>query len=431
MRRKSRLTAFLCVLFLMTGCSSVGDVVPEGQKGFERSSNPSYLDFFAEDRVHDIQIRLAGEDWETLLRNAQEERKEYYTADVTIDGIEKKGAGLRARGDSSLREMIRRKSRRVPLKINFNKYDKSLNFMGLDELSLGNGMDDASFLREYMGYEAFRQLGMDVPLVAFCNVTVNGELWGMYIGVENVDSSFLERAYGNHKGSLYKAGPGSTLAKDMQLHFLEKKKGDVDDWSDLTRLVDVLNDTPTGEKGELADVIDVDSVLKNFAVAAVIHGWDDYAGEFCHNYYLYREKGRFRMIPWDMNETFLQTEALLAESDGAEKDVSTPLSGRAELRERPLVEKVLSVPEYYRTYLEYCGVLADWLGKKAPRQVDKLYRRIAGDVEKDPSKFYSTEEFEKQFQKTYSDGLCGFIRERAAYLKEELPKRKGTEFPVE
>ena len=211
----------------------------------------------------------------------------------------------------------RNDSDRFPLRIKFDEYVKQQTFLGLDELELNNSTDDASFLREYLGYEDFRQLGMDVPYVNFCNVYINGELLGLYIGVESVDNSFLDRAFGNHQGNLYKAEVGATLEPDMDLDLLEQKKGQDVEKSDLKELIEILEETEPGQKGELESILDIDSVLQYMAVNTVIHNWDDYAGQFAQNYYLYLDEGLFHMIPWDLNEGFFQTQAYYEESDGA------------------------------------------------------------------------------------------------------------------
>lgn len=46
--------------------------------------------------------------------------------------------------------------------------------------------------------------GADAPLCSFVYITVNGEDWGLYLAVEAVEESFLERNYGSDYGELYK-----------------------------------------------------------------------------------------------------------------------------------------------------------------------------------------------------------------------------------
>lgn len=331
------------ILLFLSGCAN---------EASNQEEAVSYVEFFTQTQVHDIYVELDEKDWQAILDSPKE--KEYYTTNVSIDGNEVKNAGFRTRGNSSLRAAGRHRSDRLPFRIKFDKYVNGQTFLSLDEMVLNNSNDDPSFLREYLGYEAFRQLGMEVPCVAFFNVYVNRELHGLYVGVEAVDNSYLDRTFGGHKGNLYKAGEGATLKADMDMGLMEQKKGGSKDKSDIQELIRILDEMETGEKGEIESILDVDSVLRYFAGNAVLHNWDDYAGQFCHNYYLYMDDGQFHILPWDMNEGFLQTGPFYRPSDGARQDISTPITGQAILEERPLVLKLLSVPEYYQDYLKYC-----------------------------------------------------------------------------
>ena len=423
------------LLLLMGGCSgqiSDGEISPEpGQPqstaGSENETVPmgtqetkvkSYEAFFAEDRVHSVSIEMDEGNWQLIQEKPWD--KEYYAADVVIDDVSVENVGIRTRGDASLRAADRRQSDRFPFRIKFDKYEKGQAFMELDELALNNSNDDPSFLREYLGYEAFRQLGMDVPYVFFCNLYLNGELQGLYVGVEAVDNSYLDRVYGNHHGNLYKAGKYATLETDMDLNLLEQKKGEDESKNDLRQLIEILDGAEAGEKGSLEDILDVDSVLRYFAANAVIHNWDDYAGQFAHNYYLYMAEGRFHMIPWDMNEGFLQTEAHYRKSDGSRQDISTPVTGNARLENRPLVEKLLSVPEYYQRYIEYCRNLKGWLEEVPENQLGQLRALLQESVRQDPTKFYLMDDFAEQFDEDNRNGLAGFFKDRAEYLDTAL-----------
>ena len=63
-------------------------------------------------------------------------------------------------------------------------------------------------MKDYLTYQMMGYFGVDAPLCSFVNITVNGENWGLYLAVEAVEESFLERNYGNDYGELYK--PDST-----------------------------------------------------------------------------------------------------------------------------------------------------------------------------------------------------------------------------
>lgn len=429
--RKRLIVITVCCILptVMSGCAQPGPAdneyvqITENDSASQGTTTDFYEAFFAQETVHDLNVSIHEEDWEAITEDPEAEV--YYSAVITIDGETIENVGFRTRGNSSLRMAQRYRSQRYPFRLKFDEYVEDQRFLGLDELVLTNSSDDPSYLREYLGYEAFRQLGMTVPLVTFFNLYINGELHGLYIGVEAIDNQFLNRAFGGHDGNLYKADLQATLLPDMDLALLEQKKGDDESKTDLTDLIRILNEMPAGEKGEIETVLNVNSVLQYFAGNAVIHNWDDYAGRFCHNYYFYQQEGMFYMIPWDMNESFLQTQAYYQPSDGASQDIATPITGDAVIEERPLVEKLLAVPEYYQQYLMYCDQLREWL-ESMPDMLAGLYERIADSAAADPTGFYGAEEFDLQFDSGNPDGLAGFVTERAVYLADRLPELLNT-----
>lgn len=400
---------------------SSGDDPPEAEPAEEEPPVPprTYLDFFAEDKVHELNIEIAEEDWQAIL--ADPEAKEYRSVTATLDDLTIEEVGFRTRGNSSLRLWQYPGSHRYPFRLKFDKYVDDQRFLGLDELVLINAIDDPSFLRDYLGYEAFRQLGMAVPVVTFFDLYIGGELHGLYVGIEAVDNRFLDRAFGGHKGNLYEAGLYSTLTVNMDLEQMEQKKGKDESKADVAQLVRILRAMPTGQKGEIESILDVDSALRYMAANAVVHNWDDYAGVFAHNYYFYVEDGIFHIIPWDMNESFLQTGPMYKPSDGSRQEIATPITGDLEPMDRPLASKLLAVPEYYARYLRHCETLRKWL-ETLPDTLTVLRERLDQSVEKDPTRFYTYEEFARQFDSGYFNGLAGFIADRADYLGERLPE---------
>ena len=387
---------------------------------------PKYADFFLEDKVHEIDITYPEGDWENVQYTAGNEQ--YHKADVTIDGEKFEEVGVRTKGNSSLYMATKQSSTRYPFHIKFDEYTDGQSFYGLDDLVLNNSTDDASYLREYLAYSSFRELGMNAPYVTFFRTYINGELHGLYVGVEVVDSSYLERTFDSHKGSLYKASVGATLETWMPMYTMEAKKGAPDDKSDLAEFIRVLNETPVGSQGELENYLDVESVLKYFAVCAVVHDWDDYCGHFSQNYYLYKSNGVFHLIPWDMNESFLQTQSYYAHSDGSEQDIINPVTGDATLEKRPLAQKLLSVPKYYQKYLSYCRELSGWLDEVDEYRLSELKTLIDEDVKNDPTAFFTYAEFEKQFVTDNRSGIAGFIKLRAEYVPMRVSELEQENF---
>ena len=77
--------------------------------------------------------------------------------------------------------------------------------------------------------------GVAAPLSSFVYITVNGEDWGLYLAVESVEESFLQRNYGSNYGDLYKPdsmnmGGGRGNGKDFDFeNFMGKSDQDQTD----------------------------------------------------------------------------------------------------------------------------------------------------------------------------------------------------------
>lgn len=93
---------------------------------------------------------------------------------------------------------------RYSFKIEFDHYDSTKSYHGLDKLCLNNIIQDNTYMKDYICYLMMNEFGADSPLCSFVYITVNGEDWGLYLAVEGIEDSFLQRNYGNDYGELYK-----------------------------------------------------------------------------------------------------------------------------------------------------------------------------------------------------------------------------------
>ena len=157
---------------------------------------------FDTSRVHAIDIVIDEADWNKLIENAADE--EYQLATLVIDGDKIANVGIRAKGNTSLSSVANYGNDRYSLKIEFDHYVDGKNYYGLDKLALNNNIQDNTLMKDYLTYRMMAEMGVAAPLVSYAWVTVNGSDWGLYLAVEGVEESFLERNYGSDYGELYK-----------------------------------------------------------------------------------------------------------------------------------------------------------------------------------------------------------------------------------
>ena len=155
---------------------------------------------FDTSKVHTIDIVM--DDWDSFIDGCEDE--EYVSCAVVIDNEAYKNVAIRAKGNTSLSSVAAYGNDRYSFKIEFDHFDSGKSYHGLDKLSLNNIIQDNTYMKDYLCYQMMGYMGADAPLCSYVWITVNGEAWGLYLAVEGVEDSFLERNYGTSYGELYK-----------------------------------------------------------------------------------------------------------------------------------------------------------------------------------------------------------------------------------
>lgn len=185
------ITLLLTVLFV--NAESFGIQKAASVLGYEGT-------LFDTSTVHTINIIM--DDWDEFIANCKNE--EYYSCAVVIDNEAYKNVAIRAKGNTSLTQVESYGNNRYSFKIEFDHYDSTKNYYGLDKLCLNNLIQDNTYMKDYLTYQMMAQMGVASPLCSYANIMVNGEEWGFYLAVESIEESFLQRNYGKNYGELYK-----------------------------------------------------------------------------------------------------------------------------------------------------------------------------------------------------------------------------------
>lgn len=412
--------------------------------------------------VHSIDI--VTDDWDSFIENCESE--EYSSCAVVIDGESYKNIAIRAKGNTSLSRVANYGNDRYSFKIEFDHYNDATTYHGLDKLCLNNIIQDNTYMKDYLCYTMMNYAGVSSPLCSFAYITVNGEDWGLYLAVEAVEDSFIERNY-DSTGSLYKpdsmsmgggrgngkdfdqddfdfskfdkfnaensaetdtsdstdtssktdfqppqmgnfggrkgdkggfVGMGSDDVKlvytdddfDSYENIFDNAKTDITD-SDKTRLINSLKAL---NSDDAASTVDVDAVIKYFAVHNFVCNFDSYTGSMIHNYYLYEKDGILSMIPWDYNLAF---GGFVGGSDSTSMinfPIDSPVSG-GDTDSRPMLAWIFADEEYTELYHE---ALSEFIANYFEsgyfeEEIDRVTALISPYVEKDPTKFCTYNEF--------------------------------------
>ena len=229
--------ALLLSLLFMNG-PSLGIQAASTVMGYEEK-------LFDTSRVHTLNILM--ENWEDFLYNCRSE--EYYACSVIIDGEPLKNVAIRGKGNTSLTQVDSYGNNRYSFKIEFDHYDNTKTYHGLDKLCLNNIIQDNTYMKDYLTYQMMGHMGVAAPLCSYVYITVNGEDWGLYLAIEAVEDSFLQRNFGKNHGQLYKpdsmkmgGGRGNGKEFNMDKFFNEENEsfipGQVErpDWNDTPNM---------------------------------------------------------------------------------------------------------------------------------------------------------------------------------------------------
>lgn len=440
--------------------------------GFSGGRTMGYEDrLFDTGSVHTVDIVM--DDWNGFIEACENE--EYVPCAVVIDGEAFKNVGIRAKGNTSLRNVSAMGSSRYSFKIEFDQYEQGNSYHGLDKLSLNNIIQDNTYMKDYLCYQMMAAAGAAAPLCSYVYITVNGEDWGLYVAVEGVEESFLKRNYGSQYGELYKpdsmdmgggpghgqefdferfreempeggrsappsvsgneipkppgggfgGGPGGGMGSDdvkliytddsydSYANIFDNAKTDITD-ADRDRLIAALRRLNAGE--DIADTVDMEEVIRYFAAHNFVCNFDSYTGSMIHNYYLYEKDGQLSMIPWDYNLAFGGFQASEDAGEIVNFPIDDPVSG-GETSSRPMLAWIFDSQEYTALYHQYFEeFISEYFDSGYfEEQIERTVELIAPYVEKDPTKFCTFEEFE-----TGIEALKTFCLLRAESVKGQL-----------
>lgn len=392
--------------------------------GEDIDDNTTIVDnvIFPHDEVIEANIEIDEDAYAEINANATSE--EFVMANITYNGKTFNNVAVRPKGNSSLRDVFTSDSDRYSFKIDFNYYVDDQSFYGITKLNLNNLFSDPSMMAEYIGYEMLDELDAVSSRTTYVNLSINGEPFGLYLAVEQVNDEFLIDNFGNSSGDLYKPeqGVGSDLSyvsdDGMDYTGLFPKNNDDYDNEEIAELIKAINN---GE--DLDSILDVDSFLKYLAVSTMTVHLDSYQGGMFHNYYLYDNDGVFEWIAWDLNMIFNgYPGSNMTDEQAVEFLIDEPVSGSME--NYPLVQAIFENEEYVAQYHEYLETLSNGYLQEDNfnEKVLSTYKMIKSYVKSDPTSFYTYEEFENGLfaEDDNSLGLISFVQNRVENVSQQL-----------
>ncbi len=394
------------------------------------------LALYDDSRVASIYLVLPVDSLNYLIDHLENNR--YLHAQFVFDNGQVRDTvedvGLRLRGNTSL------SAQKKSFKISFNEFYSGREYQKVKKLNLNGQHNDPTMVREKLFYEVWEKAGMPDRRTAFVRLYINGEYRGLYTNIEEMDKTWLGRVFDDNDGNLYKCtwpadlvyhGPIQQVYKDI-LNNPEERAYDLktneleDDYTHLIALMAAL-DKPVDASFpvQIRQILNVESVLKSFAIDVATGNWDDYFYNK-NNYFLYDNPatGQFDFVTYDTDNTF---GVDWLGKDWAKRNCFawTP-SGQS----RPLATKLLAVPAFKAQYVRYLDTLTRFItnpGIIFPR-IDALESQITSaalaDVYRSLDYGYTFADFQNGFDQTIDGhtpyGIKPFLGLRCDSIRSQI-----------
>ena len=438
-----------------------------------------------------IFLEFESDDWEKELADFNNTDVDI-PARLTVDGRTYENVGVHFRGQSSFGRVPEGRKRSLNLSMDF--VDGTQRLYGYRTLNLLNGHSDPSLLHAVLFSQIARHY-IASPRANFARVVINGESWGVYVNAQQFNKDLVRDFFATTKGSRWKApgSPGGRASlsylgenpKDYRQIYRIRSKDRPEAWSALIRLCKVLEETPPADLvAALEPILDIDGALWFLALENVFVNGDGYWVR-TSDYNLYLDpRGRFHLIPHDTNETFSarsggprrrgrrgpprgqrgEPDGPPPGADGPPEGGGAPGGGGRPPREfggppgrsggrgqgglrldplfgadddsKPLISKLLAVPELRQRYLEQVRELTEkWLDWERIGPLARQHHElIAEHVRTETRLVDPLEEFLQAVDengegranlKAFVDGRRAFLLERLGELESESGEKAG------
>lgn len=389
---------------------------------------------FAEDlydpgKVRTIEIEFYDSNYKQLLEENRDAMIDL-PARITLDGETiLDSIGVRYKGNSSYNIQGNKKS----FNISIDAFRDDQRLMGYKTLNLNNGFVDPTFMRERIVHQIYSRY-MPALKTGYTYLYINGEEYGLYSNVEQINKDFLGEWYDYKSGNLYKGDPRGELSwkgSDPALYqsdYEKKTNEDLNDWTDLVELINVINNSSDPEQ-ELPKVLNTDRALWYFALSNIFVNLDSYIFS-SHNYYIYEDPSShvFDFLPWDLNESFGTFPPSLPI-----KKVEFPTIDTKAPNRNPLLKKMMSINTYKQIYYaHYRTILNEYFNTDSIMSFINIAKPLIEEfVRKDPMKLYSYDDFNNNITTDINAsgrtiyGITDFVEKRRAYLLKQADFQKA------
>lgn len=331
------------------------------------------------------------------LKLLKKDPRTYVRCTVQVNGDTFENVGIHLKGAAG---SYRDWDDRPALTLNFDKFKSGQKLKGLDKIHLNNSAQDGSVMNEILFSEMALAMGVPTARAGHAIVELNGRKMGLYGLKEGYNETFIQRHYPKATGgNLYDGGFLQDIDAELRLD-----NGPGCERKDLKALVKLCQERDAKKRYEaVTTAVDADIFITDTALQMLGGDWDGYQRQR-NNYRLYfpPNGGKAVFIPHGKDQLWqnpqdalwhgwggMVARAILDHPDGKKQFI-------AKLKE--VVEKQFNLDKLNKRIDEWA----------------KPAKEAVATVNKDWAKGYENE----------INGLKDRLKQRADYVKKELPKLK-------
>ena len=199
----------------------------------------------------------------------------------------------------------------------------------VEEFNLQSHFADASAMRENIAFQFFNDAGTPASHTQHWQVRLNGDYYGLFSYIEQVDTDFLRQQGLDPDGAMYKAnGFPATLARGASRALYQKETRKDEPYDDLIDFTNGINGVgELSRSSYVMDQVNLPAMINEISCQVIIKNAD----RLTKNYYMYRDPKTdlWQRIPWDMDGAFSTSTSLDTEN------YASPLYGDSEHTQAP------------------------------------------------------------------------------------------------
>lgn len=319
--------AFTAVALLGAACSSGGSsgTAPAAAS----TAGAENVALYDNSVVHEIAVTFDQAAYDAMVdAYVTSQDKKWIEATITIDGVVLERAGMRLKGNSSLRGLARaggggggampngvtrNEPESLPWLIRFDRYVDGQTYQGRTEVVI-RGNNTETSLNEAVALELIGLSGAATQKAFSTRFTVNSSAPDLRLAIESPNDDWEESTF-DSEGILYKAestGDYSYRGTDPKSYdqvFDQESDTDNENLAPLISFLDFINNsTDATFASDLGSHLDVAAFARYLAVQDLVGNWDDIDGPGNNSYLRYDKAAKqFTVLSWDLNLAFSGT----------------------------------------------------------------------------------------------------------------------------